>query len=760
MTSILPDTPVDRLLGKAAQRLATGFEIRTVRQLLDHFPRRYIQASSLSDFSELSEGEYVTFIALVTGTQRRSLQGRKRFIVEVTVEDGQGSRLRMAYFNGYRALKDLSPGVRALFHGKVTTFNSQLTLNNPDYAVHSDTVEGAAELVVAQALSGGPMALYPANRHIASWDIQRAVAAVLQLVDFSTWPDPVPPHIAGAENLPDLGTAYRLVHQPQEEGAHTSGIRRFRFQEALLMQGVLERRRQETALWDATAMPLRSDGMLAAFDAQLPFELTSGQQHSGTLIARDLARSSPMNRLLQGEVGSGKTLVALRAMLQAADAGAQSVLVAPTEVLAAQHSRSLRRALGPMGESAPAVTVLTGSLRTSERKKALLDIASGRSDIIIATHSVFSGAVSFAQLGLVVIDEQHRFGVEQRSALRERFAPTPHMLVMSATPIPRSVAMTVFGDLELTVLEGLPGGRSPIQTHVVPTMRGPAWIQRVWERVAEQVQAGRQVYIVCPKITAKAPTDEEVERQLEYRFGLLPGQQHTTLAGQTEDGAAHGATITREWAEAFVSQDASVELIADRLAGNELLSEARLGTLHGQLPAEEAAEIMSRFESGEIDVLVATTVVEVGVDVPNATAMVILDAESFGISTLHQLRGRIGRGSTTTNLCLLVTRMPESHPSVERLRQVAQHRDGMALARLDLARRREGDVLGASQSGRSSSLQHLSILRDEDLISAAAKHIARLSAEDPFWEGAPELARAVTRWEREHDDAVDYVNQG
>jgi ATP-dependent DNA helicase RecG len=772
MSNILPNTPLDRVLGKGAKRLSKALNVGTVQQLLDYFPRRYIDANALSDFSELGEGEHVTFMAVVTRVSQRSLQRRRGFIVEVTVEDSHGSALRMAYFNGYQARKDLAPGARALFHGKVTTFNAQLTLNNPAYDIHTTPDDAAAELVAEPTLTSGPMALYPANRHITSWEIRRGITALLELVDFSAWPDPVPPSIATMEEIPDLATAYRQVHQPREHGDHHKGLGRFRLQEALIVQGVLQRRRQATARSAAAAMPLREGGALSAFDAQLPFELTAGQQRSGTLIAHDLAQPSPMNRLLQGEVGSGKTLVALRAMLQTADAGSQSVLVAPTEVLAAQHFRSLSRSLGTLGEerhqgsafsaSEPSVrmTLLTGSLRASERKKALLDIASGRSDIIVGTHSVLSDAVHFAQLGLVVIDEQHRFGVEQRSALRERFTPTPHMLVMSATPIPRSVAMTVFGDLELTVLEGLPGGRSPIETHLVPTMRGPIWIQRVWERVAEQVRAGHQVYVVCPKITTKAPTAEEIERQLEFRFGLRPGQQQTTLASQTEGGPATGTPITREWAEAFVSQDASVELIAERLGSNEQLTGMRIDTLHGQLPTEAAADTMSRFEAGQIDVLVATTVVEVGVDVPNATTMVILDAESFGISTLHQLRGRIGRGSTTTNMCLLVTRMPETHPSVERLRQVAQHRDGMELARLDLARRREGDVLGASQSGRISSLQHLSILRDEKLIGRAAEHVARLGTADPTWQTAPQLALAVTEWEREHDDAADYVSQG
>lgn len=768
MTIILPETPVEQLLAKEGRRLRKHLEISTVKDLLDHFPRRYIDANALSDFRELEEGEHVTFRAKVTHKGERKLQDRRRFIVEITVDDGRGNTLRMAYFNGYRARKELSPGVRALFHGKVTTFKGQLTLNNPDFEVHFRPGGGSDQPFSPAMLHEGPMALYPANRHITSWDIRRGITEVLEKADISRWPDPVPVSIAQQESLPPLADAYRLVHLPQQEGDQNLGLKRFRLHEALIMQMVLHRRRRAASSFPGIAAPPREAGLLGEFDAQLSFELTEGQRSSGALIADDLARDTPMNRLLQGEVGSGKTLVALRAMLQVVDAGAQAALIAPTEVLAAQHSRSLRRSLGALAEdgilsSSPGgsgprvkVTLLTGSMRTAERRQALLEIASGEAGVVIGTHALLSKTVQFAQLGLVVVDEQHRFGVEQRSALRERYQPTPHMLVMSATPIPRSVAMTVFGDLELTVLEGMPGGRTPTVTYLAPLIRGPAWIDRVWQRVAEQVGAGHQVYVVCPRISTAERTGQELDRQLELRFGLMPGQPQTTLAA----AGAQGPTITREEAQAFISQDASVELITGRLQQNQHLSGARIGSIHGQLPAEEIAATMGQFEAGEIDVLVATTVIEVGVDVPNATMMVILDAESFGVSTLHQLRGRIGRGQTRTNLCLLVTRMPEDYPSMGRLRQVAENSDGMELARLDLARRSEGDVLGASQSGRVSSLKHLRILRDEQLIGRAAEHVRQLTTNDPELKGAPALAHAVQQWEQEYDDAVGYVDQG
>lgn len=768
MTEILPNTPLDWVLGKDGKRLSKHLEISTVKDLLEHFPRRYIDANALSDFNELEEGEYVTFRAKVSQKRERNLQQPRKFIVEITVDDDRGNTLRMAYFNGYRARSQLRTGVRALFHGKVTTFNGQLTLNNPDFEVQPGPGGGSDQTASAPMLPDGPMALYPANRKVTSWEINRGIAQILEDVEFSTWPDPVPEDVARQENLPSLAEAYRLVHQPRQEGDQDLGRKRFRVQEALILQAVLHNRRGQAARSAGLAAPVQSSGLLDSFDAQLPFDLTDGQRCCGALIAEDLSGQAPMNRLLQGEVGSGKTLVALRAMLQVVDAGAQTALIAPTEVLAAQHSRSLRRFLGTLAEdgllgavqesseSQVKVTLLTGSMRTAERRQALLDIASGAAGIVIGTHALLGETVQFAQLGLVVVDEQHRFGVEQRSALRKRYDPSPHMLVMSATPIPRSVAMTVFGDLELTVLEGMPSGRTPTVTHLAPLVRGPTWIDRIWQRVAEQVEAGHQVYVVCPKISIAERTGKELDRQLEFRFGLLPGQQQTTL----NSTGRQGETLTREAAQAFVAQDASVELITARLRENQRLAGARIGVIHGQLPAEEVAATMGQFEAGEVDLLVATTVIEVGVDVPNATMMVILDAESFGVSTLHQLRGRIGRGRTSTNLCLLVTRMPEDHPSVERLREVADHSDGMDLARLDLSRRREGDVLGASQSGTISSLRHLSILRDEELIMRAAGDIRRLAEKDPTLESEPELARAAQYWEQEHDAAAGYVNQG
>ncbi|GAB3188624.1 ATP-dependent DNA helicase RecG [Nesterenkonia suensis] len=744
MTGHGPDTPLERLLGESSARtLERELGLRTAEDLLDHIPRRWVEHGQLSSLAELREDEHVSFVARVVSSSKRRMQRRRGFLVEVLVEDDDGVRLQMAFFQGHQAHRDLGSGVRAMFHGKVGSYGGRLTLNNPDYSVLPSDDGGVSDLVdhgpAGAPLPGEgrstPVPLYRATGKVSSWEIYRCVRLVLEMVDLDAWPDPVPASVAEAEGLCALATAYLLIHRPAGMEDPADGLRRLRFQEAFLLQALLARRRAVAGGGIGAPRPQRADGLLGVFDAGMPFTLTPGQQRCGALIAEDLAGAEPMNRLLQGEVGSGKTLVALRAMLQVVDAGGQAALVAPTEVLAAQHERSLRAMLGPLAgtdllsawegpDHAPAVTVtlLTGSMSAAERRQALLDIASGAAGIVVGTHALLGEKAQFADLGLVVVDEQHRFGVEQRDALRHRYAVTPHMLVMSATPIPRSVAMTVFGDLELTVLDGLPAGRQPIRTHVAQMTQGPRVIGRVWERIGEEVAAGHQAYVVCPKISE---------------------------SDQREDPGS-GVQI---------EQDASVELLADRLADHPIIGRLRLACLHGRMDGAEKEAVMTSFERGEIDVLLSTTVIEVGVDVPNATVMAVLDADAFGLSTLHQLRGRIGRGSAQ-GLCLLVTRLPDGHPSLERLQEVAAHSDGMELARLDLQRRREGDVLGASQAGRSSTLKLVRLVRDEQIIARAAEHVRAMTAADPPWEGHPVLRAAVDAWIARSDGADAYIERG
>lgn len=763
-----PDTPLKRLLEpKTVQAVEKGLGHTTVQQLLDHFPRQYMPHNELSEFSQLRDGEYTTFIARVRRTTQRDLHTKRLKVVDVVVEGAHEDTLTIGFFGGFEAKRRLRPGTVAMFQGKVRSYRGEPTLTNPSFDVLAGTDESSGDVGI-----GDVVPLYPAAAGISSMVIMRSVRILLDQIDFSDWLDPIPEHISTAEQLPDLQRAYELVHRPETLWEPDAGWHRFRFTEALLLQGLMDRRRRRAGQQQAAPAPGLPGARLATFDSQLPFTLTEGQVSCGELIGHDLGQEAPMNRLLQGEVGSGKTLVALRAMLQVVDSGAQAALVAPTEVLAGQHLRSLRRMLGGLADQTRTglladaegvqpvnIVMLTGSQRAAERRAALLEIASGAADIVIGTHAVLAETVQFAQLGLAVIDEQHRFGVQQRNALRQRFSPTPHMLVMSATPIPRSVAMTAFGDLELTVLTGMPEGRRPIETHVVPTVLGPRWQERVWERIAEEAAAGHQVYVVCPKINAQQRTDEQLERQLLSRFGMEKDAEHISFPSTRPDGRVVWVEFTRQEALDHISGDASVEVIEEKFASHPALRQLRCGTLHGRMAAEEAAEVMGRFETGQLRVLIATTVIEVGVDVPQAALMVILDADAFGISTLHQLRGRIGRGRTPDNQCLLVTRMPTEHPSVQRLHEVAEHTDGMQLALLDLQRRREGDVLGAAQSGVGSTLKLLRILTDADLIESAAQHISRLTEEDPDWSAAHALRRAVEDWRVAHDGAEDYVHQ-
>jgi ATP-dependent DNA helicase RecG len=476
----------------------------------------------------------------------------------------------------------------------------------------------------------------------------------------------------------------------------------------------------------------------------LPFTLTAGQLEVGEALTRDLAGEHPMNRLVQGDVGAGKTIVALRAMLQAVDAGRQAAMLAPTEVLAGQHARTLRELLGPLAKAgelggadqATQVTLLTGSLGAKARKQALLDTVSGAAGIVVGTHALIQDRVEFADLGLLVVDEQHRFGVEQRDALRGRDGErTPHLLVMTATPIPRTVAMTVYGDLEISALRELPGGRSPIATTVVPVGEKPAWLERAWGRLREEVAAGHQAFVVCPRIGEgangggpSAGEDFDGDLDADDPEGPDGGERRPPLA---------------------------VLDIAPMLAEGPLAG-LRVGVLHGRLHSDDKDAVMRAFSAGELDVLVATTVIEVGVDVPNATAMVIMDADRFGLSQLHQLRGRVGRGAAP-GVCLLVTEAPPGTTARERLDAVASTTDGFELARRDLELRREGDVLGASQSGRRSGLRLLSLLRDEQTISDARDHAQRLVDDDPALVRSPGLAAMVA--DIVDDERAEYLEK-
>ncbi len=704
--------PVKAVVGdRTAKELTSRLGVHTVEDLLRHYPRRYYERGELTDLSGLRAGEQATVQATVASVSGRQLRA-KLHKLDVVVTDGH-RRLTLTFFNKRYLDKMLPPGTEALFAGTVEAFRGRLTLTNPEVSVGDD----------ADSFAGGLLPVYPATAKLASWAVAKSVRTVLDLAD--QVPDPLPEAVRERLGLLPLGQALHLVHRPADRTDVRRAQQRLRFDEAFLLQVVLARRRVEAAELPATARVPSASGLVSAFDERLPFRLTGGQEAVAAELASDLARSHPMHRLLQGEVGSGKTVVALRAMLAVVDSGGQAALLAPTEVLAQQHHRSITALLGPLAERGllggsdvgTRVALLTGSQGTAARRQALLDVASGESGIVVGTHALIQDTVDFFDLGLVVVDEQHRFGVEQRDALRAKASVPPHVLVMTATPIPRTVAMTVFGDLDVSTLTELPAGRAPITTHVVPVGEKPHFLDRAWQRVREEVEAGHQAYVVCPRIGESITEDEAPEEHGGLR--LVPDLE--------EEPALRPAVAVLDTAPA---------LVEGPLAG------LRVEVLHGRLPADAKDEVMRRFAAGEVDVLVATTVIEVGVDVANATAMVVLDADRFGVSQLHQLRGRVGRG-TAPGLCLLVTDLPEASPSRRRLDAVAATVDGFELSRVDLESRREGDVLGASQSGRRSSLRLLSVLRDEEVIELARGEATRLVAADPHLFANADLRRAV-----------------
>ncbi len=711
--------PTERRIGpKAAKALAKTFGITTVGELLRHYPRRYAEHGELTDLSRLAVGEHVTVLAQVLEVTVHSMRQRRGGRVQVRIGDGRGT-LELVFFAAKSFLtqkyeRELAVGTVALFSGKVGLYNGRRQLAHPLYERLPEYDEAAA-----QALAAKPIPIYAAGAGIQSWHIRGALRPLVQTLP--PLPDPLPDEVRDAHGLLGLDAALRAVHDPATMADARAAQRRLRFEEAFVLQTALLRRRAALAALPAVPRVPRPDGLLATFDARLPFELTAGQREVGEQVAADLAGSHPMHRLLQGEVGSGKTLVALRAMLAVVDSGGQAALLAPTEVLAVQHHRSITAMLGDLAEAGmlggsevgTRVALLTGSQPASARRAMLLEAASGQAGIVVGTHALLQEHVQFADLGLVVVDEQHRFGVEQRDALRAKGSVPPHVLVMTATPIPRTVAMTVFGDLETSTLTELPAGRSPIATHVVPGDH-PRWLARAWERVREEVQAGHQAFVVCPRIGGDGA---------EPDLDTAPG------ADLPDDEDARRPPL-------------AVLDVVEQLRGEPALAGLRVEVLHGRLPAEEREATMAAFAAGDVEVLVATTVIEVGVDVPNATVMVVMDADRFGISQLHQLRGRIGRGSAP-GLALLVTQAPDGTPARERLAAVASTTDGFELSRVDLEQRREGDVLGAAQSGLRSSLRLLRVLRDEDLIVQAREDAARVLAADPELAGHPALADAI-----------------
>jgi ATP-dependent DNA helicase RecG len=713
------DEPLKKVLGPAtAKVMAEHLGLHTVGDLLHHYPRRYEERGQLTHLADLPMDEHVTVVAQVADARLHTFASAKAprgkgQRLEVTITDGSG-RLQLVFFGAgvHKPHKELLPGTRAMFAGKVSVFNRRLQLAHPAY----ELLRGDAEETV-ETWAGALIPIYPATAKLESWKIGKALQTVLPSAQEAV--DPLPESLRAGRGLVALPEALLKIHRPHTKADIEDARARLKWDEAFVLQVALARRRHADAQLPAVARRPKPDGLLTAFDDRLPFTLTEGQQKVSAEIFADLATEHPMHRLLQGEVGSGKTLVALRAMLAVVDAGGQAAMLAPTEVLAQQHHRSVTEMMGELAEGgmlggadgATKVVLLTGSMGAAARRHALLDLATGEAGVVIGTHALIEDKVQFHDLGLVVVDEQHRFGVEQRDALRGKGKQPPHLLVMTATPIPRTVAMTVFGDLETSVLDQLPAGRSPIASHVVPAADKPHFLARAWERVREEVANGHQAYVVCPRI------------------------------GDEEDDPKKAGRKKSPEDEAEKRPPLAVLDIAEQLAKGPLRG-LRVEVLHGRMQPDDKDAVMRRFAAGEADVLVATTVIEVGVNVPNATAMVIMDADRFGVSQLHQLRGRVGRGSAP-GLCLLVTEMPEASAARQRLNAVASTLDGFELSRIDLEQRREGDVLGQAQSGTRSSLRVLAVIDDEEIIAEAREEAAAVVSADPDLTGLPALRTAL-----------------
>jgi ATP-dependent DNA helicase RecG len=723
---------------KAAGLLDEVFGLQTVDDLLRHYPRKYSKGSSVFGDGDTpqEEGEHITLVDVIAKVDvRRARKTGNEFLV-VTLGHRRPT-VTATFFNPKYLKKSLQKGVRVMLSGEVGYFNGVLQLTHPAFLIlDGGSVKGSPSLkkmVDAGDEPGGLdmsiferdfFPIYPASARLQSWDIYACVRQVLSVLD--PVPEPIPKSFVREHDLMSENDALRAVHLSESGEERERALDRLRFDEAVGLQWALAERRHGEQSEAGPPAPSRDDGLRAALLERLPFELTGGQNDVFSVISTELASSRPMNRMLQGEVGSGKTVVALLAMLQMVDAGHQCAMLAPTEVLADQHVRSIRAVLGPLAmagqlggaEDATRVTLLTGSMSAAQKKQVRAEIASGEAGIVIGTHALLQDAVEFDRLGMVVVDEQHRFGVEQRDQLRAKAKAgiTPHLLVMTATPIPRTVALTVYGDLETSTLRELPRGRQPIATSVVFATEKPKWLDRAWRRIREEVAAGRQAYVVSPRID-----DED----------------------QSTARAADGSPPRK--ATAVVD-------LHDRLRGGELAG-LRIGLMHGRLSADEKDAVMAGFRAGDIDVLVCTTVIEVGVDVPNATVMVVIDADWFGISQLHQLRGRIGRGEHPS-LCLLVTTMPELSKAGSRLRAVASTLDGFELADLDLAERKEGDVLGRNQSGRAIGLRLLSLAEHREIIEAARTFCVEAYPSDPDNPGLAVLAAHFTDSQR-----IEYLDK-
>ncbi|MEU0494256.1 ATP-dependent DNA helicase RecG [Mycobacterium sp. NPDC006124] len=748
MTVKLTDR-LDRVIGaKAAKPLEEHLGLRTVDDLLRHYPRGYSHGISVLEegWEPPREGEHVTFVDVIAKADLRwtNRQPKREFLV-ITLANSK-PKVTATFFNARFTKKILTEGTRLMLSGEVGFFNGTMQLTHPAFlvlegagqgrgtkslATIAETSRAADGEVLLSAFERDFFPIYPATAKVQSWDLYACVRQVLDVLD--PFDDPLPEPLRYHWDLPTEDEALRDIHLAEREQERERARLRLAFDEAVGLQWALVERRHGELRSTGPSAPPRTGGLAAALAEQLPFDLTEGQREVLDVLRVELADDKPMHRMLQGEVGSGKTIVSVLAMAQMVDAGYQCALLAPTEVLAVQHFRSIRDVLGPLAsagelggqDGATRVALLTGSMTAPVKRQVRDEVASGEAGIVIGTHALLQDTVEFRNLGMVVVDEQHRFGVEQRDRLRAKAVDgiTPHLLVMTATPIPRTVALTVYGDLETSVLRELPRGRQPIVTNTIFVGQKPAWLQRAWQRIVEEVDAGRQAYVVASRI------DEN---------------------DGTAKGSGKKATVTQDGPPTTSVVELYEKLNAGPLRG------LRLGLMHGRLPAEEKDAVMTAFRAGEVDVLVCTTVIEVGVDVPNATVMVVMDADRFGISQLHQLRGRIGRGAHPS-LCLLATNLPEESKAGARLKAVASTQDGFVLADLDLQERREGDVLGLSQSGRPITLKMLSLAEHREVIEAARAFVEEIYDVDPTLADNPGIATLAAPFVE--TERVDYLDK-
>ncbi|WP_026460897.1 ATP-dependent DNA helicase RecG [Schaalia suimastitidis] len=765
-------TPLDlRLPARVAKKFA-AVGIDTVGDLLAIAPRRYYHWGRLTSMRALREGEDVTLLAEVVSQRLVANRNRGGVRLEVVLTDGSET-MSATFFaaNEYKLIPHraiLKVGEQFLFAGKVGSYRGKLQLTHPEF-------EGAdGDATQFERAWQRPIPIYPAGKGLTSWVIARSVGMLLDSIDEATCPDPLPADLRKKYALPTYAQTFQLLHRPENDEEQQRARRGLAWREAYILQLALLASRLHDDAQTAPVSFRRGNAVLAATTQALPFRLTQAQNDALATIGAELESAQPAQRLLQADVGAGKTAVALLALAQVIGAGHQGALLAPTEVLAEQHATSLKALLvadhsgasnrGADGHGADhgvddhagevlfPLHLLTASTPPAQRRAILTDLEQGTPCLVVGTHALVQDGIEFADLALVVVDEQHRFGVAQRDKLRNAsHSGTPHQIVMTATPIPRTVAMTIFGDLEESRMEGLPPGRSPVTTHLV-NAANTQWIDRLWARAREEIDQGGRVYVVCPRIDADDAsngTDNLPHSDVEPR-GADGGWYHDedSLHGniaQSDDGVDGGRST---------APLASVETMAAQLAVRADFADIDIACLSGRDSAEVKQETMRRFASGASPLLVATTVVEVGIDVPEATMMVIVDAQQFGLSQLHQLRGRVGR-SHKAGICMAIHRDHLGATALARLDAFASTTNGFELAEADLKLRREGDVLGADQSGRTSTLKYLSVLRDGDIIRQARDEAQRLLQADPMLDAHP-LLRSVLS---EHNGGVRWLSR-